>query len=154
MNRFVSAWNMRKVRAGFTLIEVMIAVVIISTVIMALLEMRGNSSHLFLNFGKKLEVNQFASFLVSNSEYGFEDDKTTLDKLLSDYDITDDLRRELKNTKLEILHQELKTIDTSEDSEELEDSDENISSSMVFEISKSLMKFEETSTSLIRFRVQ
>ncbi|MEA3228667.1 MAG: prepilin-type N-terminal cleavage/methylation domain-containing protein, partial [Campylobacterota bacterium] len=83
-------------KEGFTLIEVMIAVVIISTVIMALLEMFANNIHIFSTLTKKTQINQYSSFFISNPDVGLEDeDALTLYDLIDDFDIEDDLRREL-----------------------------------------------------------
>ncbi|MCK4875090.1 MAG: prepilin-type N-terminal cleavage/methylation domain-containing protein [Sulfurimonas sp.] len=135
-------------RKAFTLIEVMVAVLIISVVIMALFQMKGNSSHIFLNLSKKLELNQYSSFFISNDNYGFEKQTTTLDELLGNFKVEDELRQELKKAKIEVIYQELEQIDMSEQS------DENSSSGMIFEIGKTILKTDESSVSLIRLRVQ
>ncbi|MCK4737462.1 MAG: prepilin-type N-terminal cleavage/methylation domain-containing protein [Sulfurimonas sp.] len=135
-------------RKAFTLIEVMVAVLIISVVITALFQMKGNSSHIFLNLSKKLEINQYSSFLISNDNYGFEKQTTTLDELLGNFKVEDELRQELKKAKIEVIYQELEQIDMSEQS------DENASSGMIFEIGKTILKTDKSSVSLIRLRVQ
>lgn len=145
MKRFVSAYNMRR---GFTLIEVMVAVLIISVVIMALFQMRGNSSHIFLNINKKLQTNQYMSFLISNTDYGFEKKNITLDMLLDDFDVESDLKLELKKVKVQVEYQELKQIDMSEQN------DENITSNVIFEVGKTILKSDLSSASLLRFRIQ
>jgi len=125
---------------AFTLIEVMVAVLIISLVIMALLQMRGNSSHMLMNINKQIKVNQFNSFLISNNDYGFESKSTTLDRLLSEFSMENNLRRELKKIKVKIKYQELETID--------------MDSNIIFEIGKVVLKVDEESTSVVRLRLQ
>ena len=125
---------------AFTLIEVMVAVLIISLVIMALLQMRGNSSHMLMNINKQIKVNQFNSFLISNNDYGFESKSTTLDRLLSEFSMENNLRRELKKIKVKIKYQELETI--------------NMDSNIIFEIGKVVLKVDEESTSVVRLRLQ
>jgi prepilin-type N-terminal cleavage/methylation domain-containing protein len=127
-------------RKAFTLIEVMVAVMIISVVIMALLQMRGNSSHIFSNLTQKLEINRYISFLISNSDYGFEKKTTTLDKLLGDFDVENDLRRELKSIKVEVIYQGLESID--------------IGSTAVLKIGKTSLKTDKSSASLLRLKLQ
>jgi len=134
-------------RKAFTLIEVMVSVIIISVVIMALLQMRGNSSHIFLELGKRIEINQFASFIIGNNNYGFENKATTLDKLLDDFEVDSDLRRKLKRVKVKILYRERERIDMSEDS------DEDVNSSTVFEIGKTILKTEKSSVSFLRLKL-
>lgn len=133
---------------AFTLIEVMVAVLIISVVIMALLQMKGNSSHIFLELKKRVEINQYSTFIIANDNYGFEKDVTSLDKILDEFDLSNDLRRELKRVKVEVIYQELKQIDISEYS------DVNISSSVIFEMGKTILKTDKSSVSLLRFRLQ
>jgi len=157
---------MRKGRTAFTLIEVMIAVVIISIVIMALLELFANNTHIFSTLEKQNRSNQSLSYLMNNQDYGFEDDKLTLYDLLADFDVENDLRMKLKSTKIEIVYQELDSIDMAEyDPSEDEDNpinDEEIdqreqekgSSSLIFEIGKSVIKSEDSSASMIRIRIQ
>ena len=138
-------------KKGFTLIEVMVAVVIISTVIMALLVMRGNSSHMFMSFSDKLELNQYISFLISNTKPNGDNNTTTIENILSDFDINDDLRKKLKNIKVKIIYQELTQIDLNQDSD---NNNENNSSSKIFEINKMILKTDKTSTSLLRLNTQ
>jgi prepilin-type N-terminal cleavage/methylation domain-containing protein len=145
MKQSVLAWDMRK---AFTLLEVMVAVLIISIVIMALLQMRGHSAHIFSSLIQKLEINQYLSFLVSNDDYGFEQDTMTADRLVKDFDIDSDLRQNLKKVKVDLIYQELDSIDLDEQD------DENLSSGMVFEIGKTILKTDKASVSLPRIRLQ
>ncbi len=151
---------MHKARDGFTLIEVIVAVVIISTVIMALLQMYANNIHIFSTLNKKTQINQYASFFISNPDIGLENDKIVLYGLVDDFDLEDDLRRELKNIKAEVIYQELETIDMadydgSKDSDEDDiENKESSNSSMVFEIGKTILKVKESSVSLLRLKLQ
>ena len=134
-------------KPGFSLIEVMVAVLVISVVIAALLEMKGNSSHIFLELSKRVKTDQYTSFLIANSEYGFENKKTTLDRLLSDFEVESDLAREFKSTKTELIYQELEMIDLDEGNTES-------SSGIVFEVGKTVLKAEDSSAGLLRVRVK
>lgn len=147
-------------RHAFTLIEVMVAVMIISVVIMALLQLFANNTHIFSSLDKKAQTNQYLSFLVSNSDYGFEDKRGTLYDYVSDFDLQDDLRRQLKDIKAELVYQERETIDMKDFSSEessmqtqSEDAKET-NSDMVFEIGSSVIKLEESSGTLLRLRLQ
>ena len=136
---------------AFTLIEVMVAVMIISVVIMALIQMYANNTHIFSSMKKQTKINQYSSLLISNDNYGFENKNIDLHDLVDDFDLEYKLRRELKGTKAKILYQELETLDMSE-----QDSDEEIeaSSGMVLEIGKSIIQTQESSTALLRFRIR
>lgn len=158
---------MLKGRKAFTLIEVMVAVVIISIVILTLLQMFANNTHIFLSLKKKTQINQYSSFFVANSERGFEDDDTTLYRLIEEFQLEDELRRKLKEDKIKVIYQEIETIDMSEfqDIEEEEESevgeeeaqeeeDKESNSNLVFEIGKTILKDDESSVSLLRLRLQ
>jgi len=150
-------------KSAFTLIEVMIAVMIISIVIAALLEMQGNTNFKFIQIKKMMHTSQYNSFLLShNGNYGFEDEKLDMKRLVDNFDLESDLRRQLKALKVEIIYEELSTIDTSEfedgGAEEDENGEEieqqNSSTGIIFEIGKSILKTKEFDTHLIRVRVQ
>ncbi len=141
--------NNKHFRDAFTLIEVMVAVMIISVVIMTLIEMFANNTHIFMSLKKQTKTNQYSSFLVSNNNYGFEDKNIYLDDLLSDFNLEDDLRRELKDTKVKIIYQELQTIDTKDP-----DSEEDSNLSVVFEVGNSIIKGDELSSAMFRLRIQ
>ena len=138
----------RRFKNAFTLVEVMVAVMIISVVIVALLQMFANNTHIFLSLKQQTKINQYASFLIANDTYGWERDKISVYRLIEDFDVQTDLRRELKDTKVELLYKELQIIDLSE-----EDLDEE-GSSLIFEIGRSLMKSKDSSTAMLRFKVQ
>jgi len=153
---------MHKAKKAFTLIEVMIAVVIISTVIMALITMSGNNTHIFSTFKNKTEVNQYASFFISNPDYGYENEKVYLDDLLGEFDVESDLRRELKSTQVELNYKEVDRIDMSEfdESEQEEENldeqgqEKEVASALIIEIGRTTLKTEDSSVSLLRIQVQ
>ncbi len=135
---------------AFTLIEVMIAVVIISVVITALLEMFANNTHTFLSLKKQTKVNQYSSLLIANNNYGFENKDIYLDDLVEDFDVDDNLRRKLKTMKVKLIYQELELIDMQEQ----ESSAGEVVSSIVFEVGRTILKTQDSSVSLFRLRVQ
>lgn len=125
---------------AFTLIEVMVAVMIISVVIMALLQMQGNTSHAFSKLAKTIKMNQYSSLFISNSDYGFEKESVDLDDLLSEFKLEDKLRRELKTIKVKVNYEELRTIV----------GDYN----KVYELGKTVLKIDNSSATIIRFKTQ
>ncbi len=145
---------------AFTLIEVMVAVMIVSVVIAALLQMRGDTSHKFIGIKKMMQTNQYNSFLLSqNDKYGFEESNIDLYRLVGNFDLESNLRRRLKAIKLQVDYEELDTIDTAEfdDTAKATDDGEKVQSDttgIVFEIGKSILKADHFSTSLIRVRIQ
>lgn len=155
---------MAKARDAFTLIEVMIAVLIISTVIMALITMSGNNTHLFSTFKNQKQINQYASFFIANDKYGLENEDVTLDKLVDEFDLETDLRRELKTKKVSVNYQVIDEIDMSEfeekDEEDLDDyvdndsEDENVNSSLIIEIGKTVLRVKDSSVSLLRIQIK
>jgi len=154
-------------RNAFTLIEVMVSVVIISTVILALLTMGGNNTHLFSSFKEQSKINQYASFFISNPTYGLEDDSVVMDDLLSEFNVEDDLRRELKEIKVELLYKIVEQIDLSEyedsddeaqegeyDEENSEDESKDTNSTLIIEIGRTTLKLQDSSTALLRIQIQ
>lgn len=149
---------------AFTLIEVMVAVMIVSVVIAALLQMQGNAAHKFLQIKKMMDNSQYSSFLLSNSQkYGFERSRTDVKSLLDDFELESDLRRNLASIKLNIEYEELNVIDTNEMLGLFEDEESEVdepksgnsgSSGVVFEIGKTVLKSEEFTNTLIRVRLQ
>jgi prepilin-type N-terminal cleavage/methylation domain-containing protein len=140
-------------RDGFTLVEVMVSVVIISTVIMALFQMFANNTHIFSTLKQQAKISGYTSFFISNEDYGFEKDDITLYELIDGFKVEDELRKELKSIKAKIIYQELESIDMSEFDED--DSDLNlekkeVDSEMVFEVGKTILKVNDTSSALLR----
>jgi len=138
-------------RDAFTLIEVMVAVMIIAVVIIALLQMYANNTHIFSSMKEQTKTNQYSSFLVSNQNYGFEDKNIYLYALVKDFNLKDDLRRELKKIKIKMLYKELEAIDIGNQSN---DEEMESSSNLVLEIGESLIQTDSTSTALMRFRIR
>jgi len=132
-------------RSGFTLIEVMVAVMIVSVVIAAIYKMQGDTHHIFFKLKEKSQNNQYLSFIIWNNKYGFEDDKVNLERLAEEFKIEDDLRRKFKNIKLEITYDKLQTIDMAE---------YEGSSNVIFELGMSRLKKDDFSDSLYRLRLQ
>ena len=140
---------------AFTLIEVMVAVMIVSVVIAALLQMRGDTSNKLFQLKKMVNTNQYNSFLLSNSEnYAFEDSKIDMLRLVDEFDLESDLRRKLKAIKTEILYEELEVIDTNELKESEKAQETTASSGIIFEIGRTTLKTKDFSGALIRVRLQ
>lgn len=127
--------------------EVMVAVMIVSVVIAALIQMRGDSSTKLFNIKKMIHTNQYNSFLLSQeNKYGFEKSNIDMERLVEDFDLESNLRRKLKSIKVKLDYEELKIIDTNE----YDDSEQDVGSGVIFEIGKTVLKSDEISSSLIR----
>ena len=57
-------------KKGFTLIEVMVAVMLISIVIAALLKLQADNAFIFTKIKRDIRANGFIS-LINNSKYGY-----------------------------------------------------------------------------------
>lgn len=139
----------------------MVAVMIVSVVIAALLQMRGNTSHKFFGIKEMMQTNQYNSFLLSQGDkYGFEKSSIDMSSLVEDFELESDLRRKLKAIKVKLDYEELDTLDTSEyeetptDDNENEDEEITGSSGIIFEIGKTVLESEGFSGSLIRIKIQ
>lgn len=122
---------------GFTLIEVMISVLIISLVIMAIFTMKSNNTFLVQRSQTQKSIQGYQTLLLGNTENGFTKENISLDKLIEKFHVTDDLRRELKSQKVSLFYDNLTAIDTNE---------------TFFELRKTTLKNAITSSSLIRLR--
>lgn len=134
---------MRSKRAAFTLVEVMVSVMIISIVIMALLEMHGNSTNLFRNIKERLHISFFPSLFIANSEYGYENKTVFVDGLVKEFPIDDNIHRELKDKKIDIVYKQLSSVESPA-------MEENATLNRVFYTGKTTLKLENSSVSFLR----
>lgn len=124
---------------------------IISVVIMALLQMHGNTTNLFSHINEKTKVSQYVSLFIANPDYGFEKKSVNLDELVKDFDLDDELRQKLKESKVDIVYQELDSLDLSNPDETDEFQEINQSSSnMILYIGKTVLKTDKASAALLR----
>ena len=141
-------------RRGFTLLEVMIAVMIISLVIGVLLQLYSNNTRLFSSMRGHSELCMRSSLLIGNQNYGYENETVTLDRLVQDFDIDDDLRQKLKKYKVHISYTQVKSLD--QESEQLHESvqyqDGLKETSM--EIGRSSFEMDEFQTAYLRLKLQ
>ena len=89
----------------------MVAVMIVSIVIAALFKLRGDTNHLFSKIQEQQKGSAYATLLLWNKNYGYNKEQLNLYRLVENFDLDDDLRRELKNTKVKINYHKIKTID-------------------------------------------
>lgn len=120
---------------------------IISVVILAMVQMYSNNTFLLDSYKKHANITQYSSYLIANKEYGYESKNTTLYELLDEFDIETDLRRKLKQQKVEISYKVLKNIDLSEESNE---SAPQIS----LEIGESILRTDKNSVALTRLQLR
>lgn len=98
-------------RKAFTLIEVMVAVMIVSVVIGAIISLRGNASNLLMQIKKDEKSLQYASFLPWSKENGIDSARTNLYRLSEGVDMDDDLRRKLKAIPIKIEYKKVHSYD-------------------------------------------
>ncbi len=137
---------MHRARAAFTLVEVMVSVMIISVVIMALIEMHGNSTHLFTNIKERLHVSFLPSLLIANPDCGYENKTLSADMLTKDFILDDDLRRKLKALNITLSYEQLDSIQAP-----ISDKNSTLDSqNSLFYIGKTTLKVENSSVSFLR----
>ena len=93
-------------RRAFTLIEVLVAVMIVFIVIAAMLELAGESSLLFKNLYKKSKALEHLSML-RQSRYAKESGNVNLALLLTRFMLDDTTRRVLKQDSVKITYKEV-----------------------------------------------
>lgn len=146
-------------RKGFTLIEVMVAVVIISLVIGVLLQLFSNNTRLFSSMRGHSELCMRSSLLIGNTQYGYENEKVSLADLVQDFDIDDALRQKLKKYKAKITYSTVKELDTRK--KEIDDivepyignNDEGLKE-RTMEIGRSSFEMDEFQTAYLRLKMQ
>jgi len=142
-------------RKAFTLIEVMVAVMIVSVVIAALLQMQGNTNHKLLQLKKSIKDNQYNSFLISEANrYGFDSSNINLYRLVEKFDLESDLRRHLKATKIKVSYEILDVLDSNDFDDESDDEEENSGNGIILEIGKTDLKSDKFALSLLRVKLQ
>jgi len=125
-------------------------------VIMALLQMNANNTHIFSQVKNQETATQYLSLLVG-TKYGFDNEKISLEELVSDFNLDDDVRRELKHTQIQTSYETLQSIDTSmfdeeNNEEETEDIEKKNSLGTVFEMGRTTILIKHSSASLLRLR--
>lgn len=154
-------------RAAFTLIEVLVAVMIISVVIGALMQLFSTNSHTFASVESKILQTNKTTLLLGNTIYGFEDKKIDLAELVKDFNIDDDLRRKLKDQKAEIFYREVKNIDFGDAADSIAEAqqgeEENGDEALVtdatdaansIEVGRTTLKLNGESSSFLRVKIQ
>lgn len=122
-------------KKAFTLIEVLVSVVILSTVAVLLFEISTNSKNSFSYLREKASFTTLSSLpLMHNNPKYHNSDKTLFEYVRYDYDIKDDeLRRYLKEKKIHYsqeLFAEFSPLSEG-DKESIEDTSENKEQSMM-----------------------
>jgi len=150
-------------KKGFTLIEVMVAVMIVSVVIASLLQLNANNTNFFSMLKMQKDNDQYLTFFIDNKKYGFEnEDKIPLYRVIEEFNfnLDDDFRRELKAKEIDIKYQTISTIDLSEfdqtsgfSNEEDQARRKKINNSLVFEIGKTIVQRPTSSVALLRVRL-
>lgn len=146
-------------RKGFTLLEVMISVMIISLVIGVLLQLYSNNTRLFSSMRGHSELCMRSSLLIGNSTYGYENKTVNLAELVRDFEINDDLRQKLKKyeakityTQVKELSQEIQKVDKATDSY-LEENMQGLKERSM-EIGRSSFEMDEFQTAYLRLKLQ
>jgi len=94
--------------SGFTLIEVLVSIIILSVVSVGLFQISSNSQHNFLFLKKKSAFDRLSSLVFMHRNRNWHNSQKSLyDFIASEYAISDDdFRRYLKNYKVHYLHEE------------------------------------------------
>lgn len=156
---------MPKMSRGFTLLEVLVAVMIIAVVIGSLIQLFANNASTFASVRQKILHTNTTSVLLGNEIYGYEKAKTDLAELVKDFNIDNDLRRQLKNVKVEVVYNEVRSIDFGEAAEDIADleSGESGEDTLIqeaseavtaLEIGRTTMRVNDQSSSFLRVKLQ
>ena len=163
MKRFVSEYKMRK---GFTLIEVMVSVVIISVVVATLLKLFANNAHIFAISAKKTNISMLGTLLLGVPDLGYEKEDIYLDDIVGEFKVENELRQILKSKKVYLDYEELLLMDGADfeeeaqsivDENELSGSDEisaeQSSGALSIEIGRTIFKLDDQTSSFTRIKL-
>jgi len=151
---------------GFTLIEVLVSVMIISVVIGALLQLFATNSHSFSSIQEKILQTHKTSLLLGSKVYGYENKSVDLAELVKDFNIDDDLRRQLKQEKISIVYTEVTSVDFDDAAESVAEikKDDNINNEAIqtetgtatnsLEVGRTTFKLADQSSSFLRVKLQ
>jgi len=152
---------------GFTLIEVLVAVMIIAVVIGALIQLFATNTHTFSSVHQKILHTNKTTLLLGNTIYGYENKKSDLAELVKDFNIDDDLRRLLKKQRVEIRYTEVTSIDFGDAAESLAEAQSDASSEVdpsviteaseatnALEVGRTTLLIGEQSSSFLRVKLQ
>jgi len=162
--------NTKSSNNAFTLVEVMVAVMIVSVVVASLLKLFSNNTHMISTLDDRLDASMYATLFIGkidgvSDQFGFENDEYYLSDLVKDFNIDDDLRRKLKEKKAKIIYKVEQQIDAAamqdaiEGSEEAQDEEGNVddrqgSNAATIEVGKTVVKLPSNeSSSFLRIRL-
>jgi len=150
-------------RKAFTLVEVLIAVVIISIVIAAQLQLFSNNGKLFERMRTKIDNALLLTLILGDDTVGFEDSKLFLDELVKPFNVDDALRQRLKAQNSELFYQEVKRIEAGDVAEQGDDTvsdeeavqnEEKGQNSAALIIGKSILRSKGGSSAVLRIELQ
>ena len=134
MKRSASVLDMTK-RGGFTLIEVMVSVMIVSVVIASIYTLRGDLSTKLFALDTLMKNTPYATFLIGESNNS---------KLFEDFKLEDALRQKLKAQHFKISYEKRSIIDTSK---------YDANASLVLEVGTTTLTTLHTKNELLRIQI-
>ncbi len=122
-------------KKAFTLIEVLVSVVILSTVAVMLFEISANSKSNFSYLAKKGDFTTLSSLSLMHIDQKYHNSEKDLYEFIrDDYDIKDDeLRKYLKEQKVHYDHEEFTTFEPLGTSGDEDDVNQSINFTIVFD---------------------
>lgn len=147
-------------KEGFTLIEIMVSVLIISTVVMAMLQLFSNNTHFFQHMDGKSSLTLESTLLIGAKDFGFEKKETTLYDLIDGFEVDNEVRKALKEKKVSLNYVEVTRLDGDDleaNAEALAEDDENVdgaSSGTSLEIGKSIISTGKQKSAFLRIKLQ
>ena len=122
-------------REGFTLIEVMVSVMIVSVVIASIYTLRGDVATKLFALDELMKTTQYATFVIGEGNNS---------KLFDDFKLEDNLRHKLKAQQFKVSYEKTSIVDTSK---------YDANASLVLEVGTTTLQSRHTTNSVLRVQI-
>ena len=132
---------------------------IITVVIGGMLQLFSNNNRFFLTMDSKIDMAYNASLLLGVKESDFESRGISLDDLVRDFNVDDDLRRMLKEVKVTVEYREVMRLDSADleaEAEAMADEPDSLGTETAetgLEVGRMSMHYNGLSSSFLRLKL-
>lgn len=132
---------------AFSLVETLVATLIASLVVFALLQASSNNSKIINYADKSKNQKEIFSLVLLNAHENFHNAQKSIYEFVKDFNLTDEIKTKLKNEKISYLHEKVATLDIKPSEKELEilHENENFDEKNLIELEFDILKIQANS---------